>query len=246
MLAIAPVASVALLNSSSGVAGLNATPTTVASQQLVGDQISSSHTTSTTPKVKTTPKVVTPTTARKVVTPTTLKHPAVAVKVAPKTVVTVHHVAAKPKVVTKTPVTVKKTPVKKPVATKPKDTTTTTSTTTTLPGSTTTTSPGATTTTTIATTTTTKPKPKPKPKPAVKYRIGIATWYSYVPGRCATSYLPHGTRIVVRVLHSSREISCLVTDTQGSATGRVVDLSETQFAELAPLWRGVVRVIVVW
>jgi beta-lactam-binding protein with PASTA domain len=137
----------------------------------------------------------------------------------------------------------------------PKSTTTTepatTSTSTTVPDSTTTTYPGETTTTsattTSTTTTTTVPATTTTVKRApVRYRIGIATWYSYFNGQCATSYLPMGTRITVRDLASGRAVSCVVTDRQASSSGRVVDLSATQFAQLMPLWRGVVRVKVSW
>ncbi|HEY5092055.1 MAG TPA: PASTA domain-containing protein [Acidimicrobiales bacterium] len=119
------------------------------------------------------------------------------------------------------------------------------STTTSAP-TTTTTSPRATTTTTICkvptTTTTLKPK-KTRPK---RYRVGDATWYSYFPGRCATWYLPMGTRIAVRDLATGKVIHCIVTDREGAHGNRVVDLSETQFAQLAPLAKGVVVVRVSW
>ncbi|MDE3064536.1 MAG: hypothetical protein KGJ36_02570 [Acidobacteriota bacterium] len=122
--------------------------------------------------------------------------------------------------------------------------------TTTYPGETTTTGAATTTTTTTSTTTTT-PRVTTTVAPAKRtaphrYRIGLATWYSYVPGRCATSYLPFGTRVHVRDLANGRTIVCVVTDREGRGDGRVVDLSETQFAQLAPLWRGVVRVKVSW
>ncbi len=113
--------------------------------------------------------------------------------------------------------------------------------------STTTTSPGGTTVTTAPTTTTTHPVATTTVKPAPsRTRIGIATWYAYIPGQCATWYLPRGTRITIEDLATGRTISCLVTDRQDYSPGRVVDLSETQFAELTPLWRGVVRVKVTW
>jgi hypothetical protein len=120
--------------------------------------------------------------------------------------------------------------------------TSSTTTSTTYPGETTTStsSTTSTTSTTVRTTTTTHPR-----KPA-HYRIGLATWYSYVPGRCATSYLPFGTRIWVRDLANGHIITCVVTDRQGSRTGRVADLSETDFSKLTPLWHGVVRVRVWW
>ena len=79
-----------------------------------------------------------------------------------------------------------------------------------------------------------------------RYRIGLATWYPYFPGRCASSYLPHGTRITVRDLQNGHVVHCEVTDRQGSRDGRVVDLSQTDFSHLTAPWRGVVRVKVSW
>lgn len=79
-----------------------------------------------------------------------------------------------------------------------------------------------------------------------RFREGVATWYSWRPGQCATSYLPRGTRIYVRVVGTNRVISCVVTDRQARRPGRVVDLNEASFSALAPLGRGVVRVIVTW
>ncbi len=77
-------------------------------------------------------------------------------------------------------------------------------------------------------------------------RVGVATWYSYFSGQCATSYLPKGTRITVEDLASGQTVQCVVTDYQDYSPGRVVDLAQTQFAELAPLWRGVIEVKVSW
>ncbi len=115
----------------------------------------------------------------------------------------------------------------------PPSTTTTSVTVTTSPGG------SSTTTTTRPTPTTTRPAPS-------RTRIGVATWYAYIPGQCATWYLPRGTRITVEDLATGRTIACVVTDRQDYSPGRVVDLSRTQFAELTPLWRGVVRVKVSW
>lgn len=77
-------------------------------------------------------------------------------------------------------------------------------------------------------------------------REGVATWYSYIPGQCASWYLPHGTRINVEDLATHRVISCVITDREAAHGDRVVDLSETQFAQLAPLGVGVVPVRVTW
>lgn len=127
-------------------------------------------------------------------------------------------------------------------------TSTTTTTTTPSDGSTTTTTPDQSTSTTTSTTTTVKVTTTTVKKKVVakKYRIGVATWYSYIPGQCATSYLPMGTRVVVEDLATGKKLSCLVTDREAAHGDRVVDLSETQFEELSPLGIGVVRVKVSW
>jgi beta-lactam-binding protein with PASTA domain len=152
-----------------------------------------------------------------------------------------------------------KKPVKRPVTTttKPKPVctpvttttppTTTTVVATTIPGETTTTTtpPSPVTTSTICkvpVTTTTRP---PKKKP-VKYRIGDATWYRYIPNHCATWYLPRGTRVTVRDLRTGKVIHCIASDREAAHGDRVVDLDTQQFAELAPLSQGVIAVKVSW
>ena len=78
------------------------------------------------------------------------------------------------------------------------------------------------------------------------YRYGVATWYSYFPGRCATWFLPKGTVVTVRDLATGNTISCTVTDHEDPGSNHIIDLSETQFAELAPLPQGVINVRVTW
>lgn len=78
------------------------------------------------------------------------------------------------------------------------------------------------------------------------YKIGVATWYNYIPGNCATWYLPLGTRLTVRDLSTGKAITCIISDREGHGGNRVVDLSETQFIELAPLSVGVISVKVSW
>jgi beta-lactam-binding protein with PASTA domain len=129
--------------------------------------------------------------------------------------------------------------------------TTTTPPTTSVPVSTTTTIVGATTTTVAPVTTSTICRPVTtttvkRTKKAVKYRIGDATWYRYIPGHCATWYLPRGTRITVRDLATGKVIHCIASDREGAHGNRVVDLDAQQFAELAPLSRGVLVVKVSW
>ena len=90
------------------------------------------------------------------------------------------------------------------------------------------------------------PTPKAPKIRHAKVHFGVATWYNYVPGRCATWYLPYGTRIWVKDLRNGHVISCVVTDREGAHGNRAVDLNETQFSQLAPLGRGVVPVRVWW
>lgn len=104
-------------------------------------------------------------------------------------------------------------------------------------------------------------RPAPKRKPVKKetpvaisptvvngtnYKIGVATWYDWHPGQCATWYLPKGTRLTVTDLTTGRSITCVITDREAAGSNRVVDLSESGFAELAPLSVGVLRVKVTW
>lgn len=162
----------------------------------------------------------TPTTVRH--TPTTIRRTTTTIR---RTTTTIRHTLPKPK----------PKPRPKPAVT---PSTTTTSTT----GVTTTTDPTATTTTTtVRVTTTTKPKPKP-----ARTKYGIATWYRWRAGQCATSYLPKGTHIKIRSLRTGRIVYCIVTDSQPYSKGRVVDLDVHQFSKLAPLSRGVEHVVVTW
>ena len=101
----------------------------------------------------------------------------------------------------------------------------------------------------------TRPTARPRPRPSTRQvaaastadqRVGVATWYSYIPGRCATWFLPMGTRVSVEDLSNGHVISCVITDREAARGERVVDLSETQFAQLAPLGVGVVPVRVTW
>ncbi len=78
------------------------------------------------------------------------------------------------------------------------------------------------------------------------YKIGIATWYNYIPGRCATWYLPMGTRLTVLDRTTGKSITCIISDREAHEGNHVVDLSETQFSQLAPLGQGVISVKVSW
>jgi beta-lactam-binding protein with PASTA domain len=125
----------------------------------------------------------------------------------------------------------------------PTNTTTTVAptTTTTYPGEPTTLPPTTTTTVAPPTTTTTIGR-----SVARDFRVGVATWYSYIPGRCATWFLPMGIHVTVLDLETGRSVTCVVTDHEAARGNRVIDLSQTQFAMLAPLAKGVINVRVSW
>lgn len=76
--------------------------------------------------------------------------------------------------------------------------------------------------------------------------VGIATWYAWNVGQCASPFLPHGTLLTVTDLTTGKTIQCLVTDTEAHNPGRVVDLSNWCFEELAPLSQGVIEVRITW
>ena len=77
-------------------------------------------------------------------------------------------------------------------------------------------------------------------------KTGFATWYNYIPGQCAAAFVPHGVRLYIRDRRNGRTISCIVTDTEAPGSSHIVDLSETQFSQLAPLAKGVVPIAVYW
>jgi len=89
--------------------------------------------------------------------------------------------------------------------------------------------------------------PPVAPPPAPQDEItGKASWYSTVPGTCASPRLPFGTVVTVTDLADGASLHCTVEDRQAVAAGRVIDLSETAFSQLAGLSVGVVEVRLTW
>jgi hypothetical protein len=81
---------------------------------------------------------------------------------------------------------------------------------------------------------------------ATHSRVGVATWYAWYPGQCASPFLPHGTLLTVTDLATHKTIQCLVTDTEAHNPGRVVDLSASCFEQLGALSKGVILVRITW
>jgi len=95
----------------------------------------------------------------------------------------------------------------------------------------------------VAPTTTTMPAP---PQPT-NSEVGEATWYSQAPaGKCASPNLPFGTVLTVRNNATGATTTCTVDDREESGYPRVVDLSPSDFAQIADPSQGVVDVTISW
>jgi rare lipoprotein A (peptidoglycan hydrolase) len=75
---------------------------------------------------------------------------------------------------------------------------------------------------------------------------GGATWYDTFPGGCASETLPHGVVLTVRNDATGATTTCTVDDREAPNPGRVVDLSEQEFTQIANLSQGVVTVTISW
>ena len=128
-------------------------------------------------------------------------------------------------------------PVRQVVGTSP--TSTVPRSTTTVPRSTTTTS---TTTTVPPTTTTTQPVPVAGTRVQTS---GIVTYYDHPAGHCASPWLPFGTVVEVTNPANGASVTCVVDDREAD-TARSIDLATATFAEIAPLWQGVVDARLNW
>ncbi|HZU80015.1 MAG TPA: septal ring lytic transglycosylase RlpA family protein [Acidimicrobiales bacterium] len=124
-----------------------------------------------------------------------------------------------------------------------------TTTTTTAPHPTTTTVPvrvAPVTTTTVARTTTTTAAPATAASGSGHSETGQASWYQAPAGTCATPNIPFGTVITVTDLATGASVTCTMDDRQSPSTGRVIDLSEATFAQLANPSQGVIEVRLTW
>ena len=126
-------------------------------------------------------------------------------------------------------------------------TTTTTTTTSTVPTTTTSTPPGPAAFRVARAVVSSPSTTVPASTPAGNDVTGMASWYPEAPpGYCASPTLPFGTVVTVTDLVSGASVSCTVDDRQAYTPGRVVDLSEEGFSQLAPLSQGLAVVRVRW
>ncbi|MGE3619501.1 MAG: septal ring lytic transglycosylase RlpA family protein [Acidimicrobiia bacterium] len=108
--------------------------------------------------------------------------------------------------------------------------------------------------TTVAPTTTAAPEPPTSEAPAAEAppansESGQASWYAqpakYAPGGCAHKTLPFGTTVTV-TRDGGGSAVCVVSDRGPFTPGRVIDLDDDVFAQLAPLGTGVIKVTISW
>lgn len=69
---------------------------------------------------------------------------------------------------------------------------------------------------------------------------GAASWYYTSGFTCAHKTLPFGTKIKVTDLSNGKSVIVTVADRGPYVNGRIVDLSNKAFTQLAPLWKGII------
>jgi resuscitation-promoting factor RpfB len=77
------------------------------------------------------------------------------------------------------------------------------------------------------------------------YQFGEASWYHRDGMVAAHPSLPFGTRVTVTNLANGRKVTVIIND-RGPFGGRIIDLSDDAFAQLAHLGTGVIDVRLYW
>jgi len=74
---------------------------------------------------------------------------------------------------------------------------------------------------------------------------GSVTYYDHPAGTCASPWLPFGTVVEVTNPANGASVTCVVDDREADTT-RAIDLATASFAQIAPLWQGVVDARLRW
>ena len=99
----------------------------------------------------------------------------------------------------------------------------------------------------VVTPTTTKPPPPPTTTaPPQNTTTGQASWYGAPAGTCASPSLPFGTVVTVTDLATGASVRCTVDDREAYTPGRVLDLAQATFSQLASPSVGVIEVRLTW
>ncbi len=75
---------------------------------------------------------------------------------------------------------------------------------------------------------------------------GIASWYERDGMVAAHQTLPFGTEVLVTNLANGKSVTVVINDRGPFVEGRIIDLSDDAFAQLAPLSQGTFRVRITW
>lgn len=77
-------------------------------------------------------------------------------------------------------------------------------------------------------------------------RVGPASWYGAPFGTCASPWLPFGTLVHITNLATGSSTTCRVEDRGPYVTGRILDMSDGTFSQIAGLGQGVVNIRMEW
>jgi uncharacterized protein YabE (DUF348 family) len=75
---------------------------------------------------------------------------------------------------------------------------------------------------------------------------GVASWYHRTGMVAAHKTLPFGTQVKVTNLAGGRSVVVVINDRGPYLDGRIIDLSDDAFAQLAPLGSGTINVRIAW
>lgn len=77
-------------------------------------------------------------------------------------------------------------------------------------------------------------------------QTGKASWYAMPGLMAAHKTLPFGTLVKVTNVDNGKSVTVTIRDRGPYVDGRIIDLSDTAFKEIAPIGRGVVNVRIEW
>ncbi len=75
---------------------------------------------------------------------------------------------------------------------------------------------------------------------------GVASWYGAPYGTCASPWIAFGTRLNLVNLNTGAQTSCVVADRGPYEGGRILDLSEGTFSNIASPGSGLIEVRASW
>ncbi|MFN2607478.1 MAG: septal ring lytic transglycosylase RlpA family protein [Acidimicrobiales bacterium] len=84
------------------------------------------------------------------------------------------------------------------------------------------------------------------PPPAGHHAAGVASWFAFTKGTCASRTIPRGTVVTVTRPATGASVTCKVADWGPGDTNRIIDLSPDVFAALSNPGTGLLDVRLAW